>query len=336
VERILTQDEIDELLSAFGDGDADGRDHSFADTQSPGVLHNLKNIAGIDLTKGQNYRKWRIANLDIIFNAFARYYGISLSNCLQRSVAIQKGEVVSKLFEEFVADIENAGVFGIFTLEPLKGSGVFVFDKTLCFSLVEMLLGVSPESDFIVPERELTAIEANVIRNLISEGCQVLNRAFSPLDQINSEITRVETSRKMLNLLSPDTEVIQVSYSVHVGELSREIMMVIPCFSLEPFREVFRGEAFRISERKKESGWADYLERELMDMEISISAAWVELFLTIQEILSLEDGDIITFDFDEFTPVKVLVGQKKKLIAQPGLSDGKKAVRILKQESLGA
>ncbi len=335
MERILTQDEIDELLSAFEDGEIDARLKSISSDESPGYFHPSKNISSINLTRGHNYSKWRIANLDIVFNAFARYYGISLSNSLQRSVIIHKVEIVSKFFEDFLSDLHDVGVLGVFSLDPLKGNGLFIFDKTLCFGFLEMLFGVPAESDIVVPSRELTAIEINVIRALMSEGCSVLNRTFGPLDQLNSAITRVETSGGMLNLLSPEAEVIQVSFSVHVGELEKEIMMVIPYFSLEPFREKFRTEGFHLAENKKESGWAKRLEKELMNMEIVIYANWGEFFLTIQEILDLGEGDIITFDYDESAPIKVLAGWKQKFIAQPGLRNGKKAVRIVKRESLG-
>jgi flagellar motor switch protein FliM len=331
VERILTQGEIDELLSAFEDGEIDVKLKSSSRDDFQTFGHDLKNVSSIDLTKGQNYSKWRIANLDIVFNAFARYFSISLSNSLQRSVIIHKGEIGSRFFEDFLSNLQNVGVLGVFSLDPLKGHGLFVFDKTLCFGIVEMLFGVSTESDLVVPDRDLTAIETNVIRSLMAEGCLVLNRAFDPLDKLNSKITRVETNWKMLNVLSPETEVIQVSFSVQVGEFKKDIMMIIPYFSLEPFRDRFRGNGFQLSESAKVSNWSKRLEKEAMDMEVSISANWGELFLTIQEILGLSNGDIITLDYDESAPTKVLVGREQKYTAQPGLRNGKKAVRLLKQ-----
>jgi flagellar motor switch protein FliM len=325
VERILTQSEIDELLSAFEDGEIN----------SPHYTHDSKNVFDIDLTKGQNYSKWPIANLDIVFNAFARYYSISLSNSLQRSVVIRKREVVSKFFEDFLSDLANVGVLGVFSLDPLKGSGLFAFDKSLCFCFVEMLFGVSAESAFVVPDRELTAIETNVIRSLMTEGCFVLNRAFDPLDKLNSRITRVETNCKLLNVLSHETEVIQVSFSVYLGEIKKDIMMVIPYFSLEPFRERFRGKGCPLSETIKESNWAKRLEKEAMNMEVSISANLGKLSLTVQEILGLNNGDIIIFDYDEEAPIKVMVDRKPKFTAQPGICNGKKAVRLIKQDFSG-
>jgi flagellar motor switch protein FliM len=335
VERILSQCEIDELLSAFEGGKIDVRLKPETVKYFPTSCHDSKTISGIDLTKGQNYSKWRIANLDIVFNTFARYYSISLSNNLQRSVIVYKGEIVSKFFEDFLSDLHNVGIIGVFSLNPLKGNGLFVFDKALCFGFVEMLFGMPAESDFVVPDRDLTAIEANVIRSLMAEGCLVLNRAFEPLNQLNSGIMKVETNWKMVNVLSPETEVIQVCFSVQVGDLKKDIMMVIPYFSLEPFRERFRVTGYELSENINESNWLKRLEKEAMNMEVSISASWGKLYLTIQEILNLRNGDIITLDIDESAPIWVRVDGKEKIIAQPGLSNGKKAVRILKQISSG-
>ncbi len=324
MERILTQDEIDELLHAFVDGEMDGRLKAVDLAESSIILNDTKNVSSIDLTQGQNYSKWRIANLDIVFNSFARYYGIGLSNSFQRSVSVQKVEIVSRFFEDFLLNLNNAGVLGVFSLDPLKGSGLFVFDKTLCFGFVEMLFGMSSESDFIILDREVTAIESNVIRSLMDEGCRVLNRAFASLDQLNTKITRVETNWKLLNILSPETEVIQIGFSVSVGDLKGDILMVIPYFSLEPFREKFREEGFLMSESTKENTWAKILEKELSNMDISVSAVWGDLMLTV-----------ITFDYDESAPIKILVGEKQKYSAQPGLLNGKKAVRLVKQEWIG-
>jgi flagellar motor switch protein FliM len=111
--------------------------------------------------------------------------------------------------------------------------------------------------------------------------------------------------------------------------------MVIPYFSLEPFREKFREEGIVTSESSKESNWAKFLEKEITNMEVSISATWGKLSLTVQEILGLRKGDIIAFDYDDSAPIKILIGQKQKFSAQPGLLNGKKAVRLIRRELIG-
>jgi flagellar motor switch protein FliM len=231
--------------------------------------------------------------------------------------------------------LKDAGVVGAFSLEPLKGKGLFVFEKALCFGLVEMLFGMGSESDFYILDRDVTAIEANTIRSLMSEACQVLNRAFAPLGPLDSRMIRVETNPRMLHVLSPDAEVIQIRFSIHVGDLEGDVLMVIPYFSLEPYKEKFREEGFKISEIKKESNWAKILEHEIMDMEISVSATWGDLHLTINEILGLEVGDIITMDYDKSSPIRVRAGKSPKFRAQPGLLDQRKAVRLVGEELIG-
>ena len=332
MERILSQEEIDELLKAFDDGSMEDRLQAGEDERRPSGPTSSKAIAPIDLTRGQNYSKWRIANLDIVFNAFARYFSISISNSVQLSVSIQKKDISSQFFEVFLTDLTDVGLLGVVSLEPLKGEGLMVFDKNLSFGLVEMMLGVSAECGLVVPKREVSSIEANIVRSIMSEGCQVLNRSFVSLHELKSRITRVETNWKMLNILTPDTEMIQAIFSVQAGELQGEIQLMIPYFSLEPLKDKLRDEWVQLSEREQKDTWSAYLETALESMEIPISAAWGELTLTIQEILGLGEGDIITIDYDEDCPISILADQQPKFKAQPGVRNGKKAVRLSKSQ----
>ncbi len=335
MERILNQEEIDELLAAFDDGQIDARLSEDGGEKPRPAATASKHVASIDLTRGQNYSKWRIANLDVVFNSFARYYSIALSNSLQQGVSISKGEIVSRFFEDFLGALDNPGVLGAFSMDPLKGSGLFVFDRNLCFGLVEVLFGMPAESEFLFPNRDVSAIEANIIRSLISEGCQVFNRAFASLDYLNASLSRVETNPRMLNILAPDTEVIQVNFKAQLGTLEGEIMMIIPYFSLEPFKDKLRDEGIQLSEGKKESNWTRQLEKELQRMEIPVCATWGELTLSIQELLSLAEGDIISLDYNEAVPMTVMAGDQPKFGGQPGIQDGKKVVRLLKPTFLG-
>jgi len=336
VERILTQEEIDELLSAFDDGSIDSRIRANVEktAQDPGARRE-KSVSSIDLFRGQNYSKWRIANLDIVFNAFARSYSIALSNSLQQGVTVSKAEIVSRFFEDFLVRQDIAGLLGVISLEPLKGNGLIVFDKALCFGMVEMMFGMTDRDHFMVFDREVSTIEANIIKGLMSEGCRVFNRAFAPLTPLNTRISRVESNWRMLNILTPETEVIQVGFSVHVGGLTGKMQLVIPYFSLEPFKERLRGENLQFTEDTKKGGWEALLEKELLKMEISVTATWGELMLTVGEILSLDEGDIIGLDYDETCPVTVAAGLRPKFMAQPGVKNGKKVLRLVKRKFTG-
>ncbi len=335
MERILSQEEIDELLSAFEGGQIDAGAPAEGKSREGFSQPGGKQIASIDLIRGQNYSRWRIANLDIVFNSFARYCSIAFSNILQQGVTVSKGGVESRFFEDFLARQQNAGLLGVVALDPLKGNGLLVFDRSLCFGLVEVMLGMPDAEDYKVLDREVSTIEANLIRSLMSEGCRVFNRAFAPLEELDTNITRVETNRKMISILAPETEVIQVEFDVRMGALKGSMLLVIPYFSLEPFKERLRDEGLRILEEKEAPNWGGRLRKELKEMEIPVYAVWGESFLTIEEILSLRKGDVISIDYDEKAPVRVLAGEKPKFSARPGIKDGKKVVRLLQYQSQG-
>ncbi len=335
MERILNQEEIDELLSAFEEGQIDTELDTGGRPPAGSVSGGGKRVLSIDLIRGQNYSRWRIANLDIIFNSFARYYSIALSNSLQQGVTVSRGEVVSRFFEDVIVEQEKAGLLGVVSLEPLKGNGLLVFDKSLCFGMVEVMLGMPGANEYKVFDREVSAIEANLLRSLMSEGCRVFNRAFSPLEELGTSIVRVETNSRLISILAPETEVIQVGFSVQMGALQGNIHMIIPYFSLEPFKEKLRNEGLQLLEEKQAPNWSRHLEKEIKDMEMQVSAVWGEAFLTVQEILGLRKGDVISIDYDDAAPVKVLAGQKPKFSARPGVKNGKKVVRIVKKQNKG-
>jgi len=50
--------------------------------------------------------------------------------------------------------------------------------------------------------------------------------------------------------------------------------------------------------------------------------------LSIRELLSLEEGDILSIDYDPNKPVKVLVEDKYKFYAIPGTHNGMKAISL--------
>ena len=101
VERILTKEEIDELLSAISTGEID--------TDSTPALHEPDNsVTRLDLiqaSKGTD--RWQNTNFDIISDTFARNYGISLTNKLERYVTITRESIYSIQFDSFLKKINN-------------------------------------------------------------------------------------------------------------------------------------------------------------------------------------------------------------------------------------
>ena len=96
MERILSKEEIAELLSAVREGQVETE-------VAPEPFPEERDVKRLDLSQAHRYGRRRFGNFDLILDAFARNCGISITNRLQRSVNIQRVLIEPKQFDPFLA-----------------------------------------------------------------------------------------------------------------------------------------------------------------------------------------------------------------------------------------
>lgn len=321
MERILSKEEIAELLSAVMDGQIETEPPLDAD-------EDHREISRLDLAQSHSIGRLRIGNLDLILDAFARNSGLSITNRLQRPVSMQRISIEPKQFDPFLSGLSKNSVIGIIRLDPFKYSGLFILDPNLAFYLVEAMLGGSISSSPLLLKRPLTAIEINILRSVMKNSCADLEKAFTPITELDSSILRIETDPRLVNIVSPDTDVMVITYAVNADNLEGgAFTLVIPYASLESLRDKLKEGIVDISSTRTVS-WTDQLIQALPELELEITAQSGEIALPINKILDLKVDDVVFLDYDPNTPLRILVEQKPKFRAMAGIHKGKKAVRI--------
>ncbi len=323
VEPILSKQEIDDLLSAIKEGRISADLH-------PREKHPVQQIecSELDLFQVSSQRgdNIRIPNFDIILDAFSQNFTISLSNQLQRTFAIHRTGLESMPFQEYLSARENPGSIGVLDLAPLKHGALIRFDPSLSFSTIEIMLGASIDLDLLKLERTLTKIELNVLKSLMNKACDDLDRAFRPVTSLHSSLIKVENNPRLVSITNPKSEVIIGTFDVTVGDLHGVMELVFPLATLDPFREGFR-DLLSVSSLKH-GGWTDILIEELKDMTTKVVAQSGVIEMPVGQVLRLKKGDIVPLDYDLNSPLRLLVEEKLKFFAQPGVHRGKKAVSL--------
>lgn len=327
MERILTKEEIAELLCAVRDGEIDM-------TLEEESAAAERRVSRLDLTRMAGQGQRRIGNLDIILDAFAQNCGISLTNRLQRSVAVRRTSVDIIPFERLLQGFSGRGAIGILRLNPLRWGGLLAYDEKFCFYLVESLLGGS-EGRLMVPDRGLTSIEMHVVRGAISDACVDLAKAFRPLEKLDTSLASIERDPRLVNIVPPDAIVVVVRFALSVGGLSGEMTLTIPHASLEPLREKLREGVSPFVNARAES-WRSRLLGELAHMETEVAGQIGTVLLPVREILNFQVGDIIELGCDPSAPLRITVEGKAKFLGQAGVRNGNKAVRLTSRISNGA
>lgn len=324
MEKILSQDEINQLLNAIQCGEID------LESESEDEGESKKSLQKLDLFRGQGSARWRVANFDIILDSFARQCGITQANRLKQTVSVKRVAIETEVFENFVRKLQEHGIIAILSFEPLQSAGLLILDSSLSFGLVEIIMGATTEDDLHIPDRELSIIEMNILKDVIQDMCQDWEKAFEPLEEISCSLVQVEINPRMVNIVPPETEVLIPRFSINAGNLFGQMTLVIPYFALEPYKEKLKNRMVNVASLVGSRTWASQLKNELSQVKTKVTAQFDEIYLPLRQILNLQAEDIIALDRDIEDPIKVLVEKIPKFEGSVGVQKNKKAIRITK------
>jgi len=322
VEPILKKEELSNLLSAINEGkisiNLDEKDRQ-------ATALNCTPINLFKLTQPES-KQFRIPNLDIILDIFCRTYSTSLTNTLQRTSSITRLSLDSIEFKDLFKEKSNLGASGIIDMAPLKHGALIILDPKLSFSLIEIMLGASNDLNPLQMDRKLTTIELIILKPLFTDSCNDMSKAFSRLINMNTTLIKLENNPRLLSIVEPEAEVIVTTLHVKVGELSGEMRLVFPFVTLEPLRGLLK-ELLIVSKINK-SSWRKVIEEEALEMSAILTAQSGTIELTVSELLNLQEGDILDFNYDPGKPLTILIEDQPTFYAVPGTHNGKKAISL--------
>ena len=320
MDSILKKSEISELLNAIREGkvslDLDDDQDSFLACVP---------ISLLQLTRPDR-EQFRIPNFDIILDLFCRSYATSLTNQLQRNFSITRTSLETHEFQKFMADKTQTGGIGILDMPPLKYGALIIIDPKLSFSMIEIMLGAASDMKSPPPNRNLTTIELSILKTILADVCKDLDKAFSQLLELHTSLIKLENNARLVSIVEPDAEVIVGTLLIKFGELSGQIHLVFPYATLEPLRDLLR-ELLNIATVTRGT-WQDVLEDEVQDIPSIVTAQSGTMTLSVQQVLNMAIGDILDLNYDPSAPLKVLVDEKVKFFAIPGVHNGKKAISL--------
>ena len=322
MERILSKEEISELLSAVREGTLDAE----LSSEEIDYADKSREVRSYSLVQTRSQSGIRLPNFDILLDSFARNLSFSISNRVQRAVSVVRDSIQEVEFGALIEECMHHEVFGVIGIDPLKKNGLIIFDSNLTFAQIEIILGGSADLHTEAPKRNFTAIEINLSKDIFSETCAEINKAFSAVENLNSSLVHVETNPRLVNIVPSDTDMMVATFRVKIDELEGNMRLVIPYGSLDPIREKLKSE---LGMAGPSGQWRAYMAEEVSQVEVMVAAELARVQLTVREILDLRNGDIIALDCTPESEIRFLVEGQPKFSAYAGLRDNKKAVRIV-------
>jgi flagellar motor switch protein FliM len=312
-DQILTQEEIDALLSAMDRGDVDLEQPQ---GQAEATPYNL--------TSQNIMLRDQFSALEEVYDKFAALLNISLSSMLQRSIEVEFVSTEMVKYQEFISAFSNPTSLNIFTMEPLIGSALLAIEAGLVFSLIDCMFGGKGKPSGRI--REFTLIEQRMTGKLAREILAQLQKAWQIVLNVNIAIKKTETKPEYVHLVSPNDMMVVIVFSVKGKEFAANLHFCVSYLTLEPIKEKLSSKYQR--EKDIENTWSKQLRQLLHDTPVTLVAELGRTHQTIGGILSLKPDDVILLPTGPEDTIVLAVDNVPKFLAYPGVIKGNRAVEV--------
>ena len=313
-DQILTQEEIDALLSAMDNGDVDLGEE--AKSEAEVVAYNLtsQNI----MLRDQFYA------LEEVYDKFATQFEAHLSSVLQRSMEVEFVSTEMVKYQECISAFSSPTSFTVFTMNPLIGSAMLAIEPRLIYSLIDCMFGGDGKPTERM--REFTLIEQRMIRKFATEVLTNLQQAWKTIEPIYISIKRAEIKPEFVHLASPNELMVVIVFAVKGVEFSGNLHLFIPYLMLEPIKDKLSSKYLR--GKNQEHTWSEQLEMLLQDTPVTIIAELGITTRSVKDLLDLQINDILQLNTGPEDLITLTVDHVPKYRGFPGIIKGNRAVEI--------
>ena len=323
-EQILSQNEIDALLSAVNDGKIEAepsRDMPTSDSGSGAVKY--------DLLSQDRIIRGRMPTLDIINDRFARQFRITLSNSLRKIIQVSVESTSLMKYGEFLNYLPIPSCLNIVRLNPLRGSCILAIEAKLIFAFLNNFFGGATNAQEKVEGRDFTAIELMIIRKVVNLLLGDLQRAWQPVFPLQGEYLRTEINPQFLAVVPPSDVVVLTSFEMEMENLRGTVQIVIPYGTIEPIRQHLSS-GIQAENASADSSWHEQIVTHLMDVSVHSSVVLGRSRISVRDLLELKVGDVLSLEQSVHSPLLLTTEGSPKFEVAPSVKSGHLAARILK------
>jgi flagellar motor switch protein FliM len=279
--KLLSQDELDQLLSAIKAGEAEPEDKA-------AVSNKIKIY---DFKRPDKFTKEQITTISMMHDTFARLTTTVLSAQLRSMVHVHVESVEQLAYEEFIRSIPTPTTLAILNMDPLRGNAVLEIDPAVTFSIIDRLFGGIGEGTKL--QHELTDIEAAVMEGIIVKILMNMQEAWTQVIDLRPRLGQIDTNPMFAQIVPPSEMVALVSLGIKINDVEGMINFCIPYRTIEPIIDTlptrFWFESFEdvVIPAKKDT----LVNRE--DMPVKLTAEILRRDYTLGEINAWKEETII-------------------------------------------
>lgn len=317
---VLSQSEIDNLLSALNSGEFDSAELEEVEERQ---------IKDYNFARPSKFSKDHLRTLVFIFEHYARLLSTHLPVYLRRNVQVEVMHAEAATYQEFSNSLSNPVLLGVVNFAPLEGNIIIEMASGLGYTIVDRMLGGSGVP--LDKPREFTEIELTIIERIMVVCTNLLVEPWQNVQKLRPTLERIETNSQFAQFVSPNEMTSIVTMNIRIGEVEGLINICIPYTVVEPVIEKINTKYwYSTTQIKDEDAYRGVIEHSIHRAQIPVRAIMGKSAISVNDFIHLQVGDIIKVDTGLEDELDVYVGNIKKFSALPGAYNDAYAVKIKK------
>src|SRR5262245_47642959 len=304
--KVLSQDEIDALLSAVA-----------SDTSNRRAPAAGESVVRYNFRRPDRVSKEEIQSVFFLHDRYARNIAMSLSAYLRTVITLSVTSVEQFSYSEFLTSLTDPTAYYALAIPPFEELGAIEINPSIAFAMIDRMLGGSGRPATV--NRALTEIEQNVVDSAVKLLIDGLAEAWKPVTSLSFNIRARETRPSMLQVASPNEIVVDDVFDVKVGEARGTINLCLPTTVVEMAGSQLARSWLR---QRRELTPA---ERAWMDENFGrVGVPLVPLIRTqinASAVLALQVGEVVELPVSADQPIDVYANGVRKLTARLASDD---------------
>lgn len=315
---VLSQNEIDNLLSALSSGEFDP-----AETEA----QEERQLKDYDFARPSKFSKEHLRTLVFIFEHYARLLSTNLPVYLRKNVQVEVMHSEAATYQEFSNSLSNPVLLGVVNFAPLEGNIIIELATSLGYAMVDRMLGGDGQP--LDKPREFTEIELTIVERILTVCTNLLVEPWQSVQQLEPMLDRIESNSQFAQFVTPNEMTSIVTMNIKIGNTEGLMNICIPYTVIEPVIDKVNTKYWYSTAQIKDDGiYREVMEESIRKAKIPVRAIMGKSAISVNDFIHLQPGDIIKISTRIEDELDVYVGNIKKFSAIPGAYEDSYAVKI--------
>jgi flagellar motor switch protein FliM len=318
VAKILSQSEIDALLSTVSSGDA-------AESGAEVPDEKLRPVVVYDFKHPNRVSKDQLRTLESLHDNFAGHVSSVLTNIHRTMVDVDLISVDQITYSEFIMSLVSPSCTYTFSAEPLDGVCIIDFNPAITYAFIERMFGGSGK--VLDTGREMTGIERTLMSRIVQMVYHELEDVWSHIAPVQIKHVSLDTNPQFVQVVPPGETVIVVSFQLKLLQATGLMTICYPYMTLESIIGKLSAQNWIDATKKRSlTNDAEINRANLEGLPVPLRAVLGHTDIRIRDFLALKIGDIITTNHGISEEMALYVRNRRKFRGRPGLVGRKRAV----------